>query len=110
MKTPAHLYRERGALIEAMQLTGVPPDGTNIDEVFDWMREGNTPGKGLPVECFPMLFHTAGDDLLLVIHAPGRKWEARVGDWIIRNSGHPFGLRFSTQTDDEFEATYEVVE
>ncbi len=45
-----HLYRERGALIEAMQLTGVPPDGTNVEDVFAWMHEGNTPGKGLPVE------------------------------------------------------------
>ena len=102
MKTPTHLYRERGALVEAMQLIGVLPDGTNIDEVFDWMREGNTPGKGLPVE----RHIDADDDLVVVIHSPDQTWTGRVGDWVVKHHNR----EFSVIGDDEFEASYEVVE
>ncbi len=107
MKYAAHLYRERGAVIEAMQLTGTPPDGTNIEEVLawmreGWMREGNTPGKGLPE-----VYVDAGDDVVIRLHSSLRETtDARVGDWVVKHRNHVF----SVVSDDEFDILYEVVE
>ena len=100
-------YRERPKVVEAKQLKGTQPDGTNVEELFAWMREGNTPGKGLPVELgFPVVKHTAGDDLLLAIYTPDQKWMARVGDWIIKHRNR----EFSVVKGEDFDILYEVVE
>jgi len=97
VKSSTHLYRKRGALVEAMRLTGTPPDGTNVEDVFTWMRESME---------FPEKVLTAGDDLVIVIPGEHLGQEARVGDWIIKYRNREFGVI----SDDVFEDLYEVVE
>jgi len=66
-------YRKIPVVIEAMQFTGVPPDGTNADAIVDWIGPHQS-----------RLKHTAGDDLVVLIATLEGTMTANVDDWIIK--------------------------
>ena len=88
-------YRKKPVVIEAMQFTGVPPDGTNAEAVVTWIGKHQSRYK-----------HIAGDDVVILIATLEGTMTANVDDWIIK------GVKgeFYPCKPDIFEATYDPIE
>ncbi len=67
--------------VEAWQFVGVPPDGTNADELIAWMTAGHT---------FARILVMADDSIAISIETPKGTKVVFLDDWIIRNDKGEF--------------------
>lgn len=92
-------YRKKPVVIEAVQFTGIPPDGTNATPIIDWILSEGDRAARFEVD-------VATDEAFINIDTLEGTMRASVGDWIIR------GVQgeFYPCKPDIFDATYEPTE